>query len=69
MINQMKLRKITFLITSFQIYQLGLETSVIGSNFVFDCVQLLYFKCHKTSPNHGGSYIDLPDWIKKTKKQ
>ena len=61
MINQMKLRKITFLITSFQIYQLGLETSIIGGNFVFDCVQLLYFKCYKTIPNRGGSCIDFPD--------
>ena len=61
MINQMKLHKITFLITSFQIYQLGLETSIIGGNFAFDCVQLLYFKCHKTIPNRGGSCIDFPD--------
>ena len=21
-------------------------------------------KCHKVNPNHGGSYIDYPDWIK-----
>ena len=38
------------------------------SESVFDYVQLLYYKCHKINPIHGGSYIDSPDWIK-TKKQ
>ena len=44
-------------------YQNNLE-SMKGSEFVFDYVQLLYYKCHKINPNHGGSYIDSPDWIK-----
>ena len=35
-----------------------------GSDFVFDYVHLLYYKCHKINPNRGGSYIDSPDWIK-----
>ena len=35
-----------------------------GSEFVFDYVQLLYYKCHKINPIHCGSYIDSPDWIK-----
>ena len=34
-----------------------------GSEFVFDYVYLLYYKCHKINPNHAGSYIDSPDWI------
>ena len=38
-----------------------------GSDFVFDYVQLLNYKCHKISLNRVGSYIDSPDWIK-TKK-
>ena len=38
-----------------------------GSEFVFDYVQLLYYKCHKINPNRGGSYIDSPDWIKNKK--
>ena len=38
--------------------------SMKGSKFVFDYVQLLYYKCHKLNPNCGGSYIDSPDWIK-----
>ena len=48
-------------------YQIGLETSMGGSNFIFDCVTLLYYKCHKINPNRGGSHIDYPDWIKKKK--
>ena len=47
-------------------YQDSLE-SVEGSEFVFDYVHLLYYKCHKINPNHGESYIDSPDWIKNIK--
>ena len=28
-------------------YQENLETSMKGSDFIFDSVQLLYYKCHK----------------------
>ena len=38
-----------------------------GSEFFFDCVHLLHFKCHKINSNWSGWYIDSPDWIK-TKK-
>ena len=38
-----------------------------GSEFVFDYVYLLYYKCHKINPNRGGSCIYSPDWIKKKK--
>ena len=38
-----------------------------GSEFVFDYVQLLYYKFHKINPNRGGSYIDLRDWMKNKK--
>ena len=31
-------------------YQNNLE-SVKGSEFVFDYIQLVYYECHKTSPN------------------
>ena len=47
-------------------YQNDLE-SMKGSAFVFNYVQLLYYKCHKINPNRGGSYIDPPDWIKNKK--
>ena len=38
-----------------------------GSDFVFNYVRLLQFKCHTINPNQGGSYIDSPDWIKNKK--
>ena len=41
--------------------------SLKGSEFVFDYVQLVYYKCDKINPNRGGSYIDSPDWIKNKK--
>ena len=34
-----------------------------GSQFIFNYVHLLYYKCHKINPNRGSSYIDSPDWI------
>ena len=33
----------------FNAYQIGLETSIRGNDFIFDCVNLLYYKCHKTN--------------------
>ena len=48
-------------------YQNNLETKMRGSEFVFDYVQLLCYKCHRINFNCGGSYIDCPDW-KKNKK-
>ena len=44
-----------------------METSVRGSDFIFDCVHLLYYKCHKISYKRGGSYIDSPECIKNKK--
>ena len=38
------------------------------SEFVFDYVNLLYYKCHKINLNHSVSYIDSPDWIKNKKE-
>ena len=35
-----------------------------GSDFAFDCVHLLYFKCHDIKFGLGGSYINCNDWIK-----
>ena len=49
-------------------YQIGLETSMRGSDFIFDGVNLLYYKCHKINFKRGGLRIDSPDWIKKAKK-
>ena len=47
-------------------YQSNLQ-SMRGSEFVFDYVQLLYYKCHKINPICGGSYMDSPDCIKSKK--
>ena len=47
-------------------YQNNLE-SMKGSEFFFDCVQLLYYKCHKINSNRSGSYIESLDWTKNKK--
>ena len=39
-----------------------------GSEFIFDSIQLLYYKCHKVSFKRGGLYIDSPDQIKNKKE-
>ena len=36
-------------------YQIGLEIPMRGSDFIFDSVQLLYCKCHKTNVKFTGS--------------
>ena len=41
----------------------NLETTMKGSDFIFDSVQLMYHKCHKVNFKRGGSYIDSPDSI------
>ena len=38
-----------------------------SSEFVFDYVFSLYYKCHKINLNRCGSYIDSVDWIKNKK--
>ena len=38
-------------------YQHNLETSIRGSNFIFDCVHLLYHKCRKINSICRRSYI------------
>ena len=48
-------------------YQAGLETSMRGSDFIFDSVQLLYYKCQRTNFTCGSLYIDSADWIRKEK--
>ena len=41
-------------------YQNNLEL-MKGSEFVFNYVQLLHYKCHKINPSNDGSYIDFPN--------
>ena len=38
-----------------------------GSEFVFDSVDLLYYKFHTLSLNRGGSYIDSPKLLQNKK--
>ena len=40
-----------------------------GSEFVFNYVHLLYFKCHEINLNRGGPNRDSPDWIKSKQKK
>ena len=48
-------------------FQETLQKSMGGSDFDFDSVQLMYYKCHKVNFRGGGIFIDSPDWIKKKK--
>ena len=48
-------------------YQIGFETSMRDSNFIFDCVYLLCYKCHKINFKSVGSYIGSTDSIKNKK--
>ena len=38
-----------------------------GKDFIFDSVQLMYYKCHKVNFKRGGSYADSADLIKNKK--
>ena len=38
------------------------------SEFVFNYAHLLNYKCLKINPNHSGSNIDFPDWLKNKKR-
>ena len=46
-------------------YQDNLETLMRQIDFIFDSVQLMYYKCLKISFKRCSSYIDSPDWIRK----
>ena len=49
-------------------YKIGLDMQMRGSNFIFDFVNLIYYKCHKI--NFDAVVHILIFWTgKKTKKQ
>ena len=50
-----------------KIYQIGLEKSMRGSNFIFDCVLLLYNNYLKINFSPSESYIDSVNWVKNKK--
>ena len=37
-------------------FHIALEMSMRGSDFIFDCVKLLRYKCHESSLKRGASY-------------
>ena len=51
----------------FKKYEDNLQEKMKGSDFEFDGVHFLYYDFNKTSINRGGSYIDLPKWLKDKK--
>ena len=44
-------------------YQKEQQVSREKSNLVFECVDLMSYKIHKTSLKRGSSYIKSPEWI------
>ena len=48
----------------FNRHKIGLEALMKGSDFTFDCVNLLHYKCLQVNLKCCVSYIDSPDWIK-----
>ena len=62
----MKLLK-TFFKSLLNRYQNDMQISMRGSDFIFDCIHLLYYKCHKINPNCGRLYMNSPNWIKSKK--
>ena len=44
--------------------QIGLETSMRSSDFIFHWVYLLHYNCYKIHFKQNGSYVDSTDWIK-----
>ena len=37
--------------------------SIKGSDFVFESVDLVYYKLHRVRLNRGGLYIKSPEWL------
>ena len=48
-------------------YQIGLKTSMKRSDFIFDSIQMLYYKCHKINFKCSILYTESPNWIKNKK--
>ena len=67
MINDLAVEVIKELFDSLKNRYQNKLKSMKRSEFVFDYVHLLYYKCHEINSNRGESYIDSPDWIKNKK--
>ena len=46
-------------------YQIALEAQIRESDFIFDCVYSLFYKCHGISLKRGGSCIGSRDQMRK----
>ena len=46
-------------------YQIKLEKSMRGWDFIFDCAHLLYYKCHKINPSR---IVVIFSWLDKKQK-
>ena len=57
----------TFWVGSFKISNWFRNSSKKQWFYIFICVNLIYYKCHKINFKRGGLYIGSPDWIKKKK--
>ena len=55
MINDKADEVVENLFQSLYRYQIGSETSMKGSDFIFNCFHLLYYKCRKINRNCGVS--------------
>ena len=44
-----------------------MQTSLKGSNFIFDYVNFLHYKFCKINLKHDGLFLDSSDWIKNKK--
>ena len=61
--KQIKLLKNFLFESPLQKCQEGLEKKIRGSEFVFDCIDLLHYNLPKTSLNRSGLCIDSPKWL------
>ena len=41
-----------------------MQEKIIGSDFIFESVDLLHYHLHKTSLKRGKSYIKSPEWLR-----
>ena len=51
MVNDKEYEVIEEFFQSLSRYQLGWEILIEGSDFIFNCVHLLHYKCHKINLN------------------
>ena len=55
------------LMTLLQKYQDNLQNKMKGSDFIFSGVNYLFYDLNRITISKGGSYIELPKWLKDKK--